>query len=305
MATYALSRALWIVAVLLGVATITFLLMHLVPGGPWDREKKLPAHVVENLNHRYGLDDPLWRQYGAFLAGAVRGDLGVSYTYQDREVTEIIRQGLPATVTLGSLAFLLAVGPGILLGMAAAFKRNAVVDFLSATLGPVFASIPGFVLGILLVVVLSVEWHLLPTGGWGSPSQVVLPAIALAALPMAFIARMTRASVLEELDRDYVRTARAKGLPARTVQYRHVLRNASIPLLTVLGPELATLITGSFIIETVFSVPGIGRLFVQGVFQRDYGLIMGVVLFYAFVVAVLNLAVDLLYGIVDPRIRSH
>ncbi|MEE8219566.1 MAG: ABC transporter permease [bacterium] len=303
MATYALSRALWIVAVLLGVATITFLLMHLVPGGPWDREKKLPAHVVENLNRRYGLDDPLWRQYGAFLAGAVRGDLGVSYTYQDREVTEIIRQGLPATVTLGSLAFLLAVGPGILLGVAAAFKRNAVVDFLSATLGPVFASIPGFVLGILLVVVLSVDWHVLPTGGWGSPSQVVMPAIALAALPMAFIARMTRASVLEELDKDYVRTARAKGLPAHTVQYRHVLKNASIPVLTVLGPELAALITGSFIIETVFSVPGIGRLFVQGVFQRDYGLIMGIVLFYAFVVAVLNLAVDLLYGIVDPRIR--
>ncbi len=305
MAAYALSRALWIVAVLLGVATITFVLMHLVPGGPWDREKKLPAHVVENLNHRYGLDDPLWRQYGAFLAGAVRGDLGVSYTYQDREVTEIIRQGLPATVTLGSLAFLLAVGPGVLLGMAAAVKRNAVVDHLAAYLGPVFASIPGFVLGILLVVVLSVQWHLLPTGGWGSPSQVVMPAIALAALPMAFIARMTRASVLEELSKDYVRTARAKGLPAHTVQYRHVLRNASIPILTVLGPELAALITGSFIIETVFSVPGIGRLFVQGVFQRDYGLIMGVVLFYAFVVAVLNLVVDLLYGVVDPRIRSH
>jgi len=305
MATYALSRALWIVAVLLGVATITFLLMHLVPGGPWDREKKLPAHVVENLNRRYGLDDPLWKQYGAFLAGAVRGDLGVSYTYQDREVTEIIRQGLPATVTLGSLAFLLAVGPGVLLGIAAAVKRNAVVDYLSASLGLVFASIPGFVLGILLVVVLSVQWHLLPTGGWGSPSQMVMPAIALAALPMAFIARMTRASVLEELDKDYVRTARAKGLPALTVQYRHILRNASIPVLTVLGPELAALLTGSFIIETVFSVPGIGRLFVQGVFQRDYGLIMGVVLFYAFVVAVLNLAVDLLYGIVDPRIRSH
>ena len=305
MATYALSRALWIVAVLLGVATITFLLMHLVPGGPWDREKKLPAHVVENLNRRYGLDDPLWKQYGAFLAGAVRGDLGVSYTYQDREVTEIIRQGLPATVTLGSLAFLLAVGPGVLLGIAAAVKRNAVVDYLSASLGLVFASVPGFVLGILLVVVLSVQWHLLPTGGWGSPSQMVMPAIALAALPMAFIARMTRVSVLEELDKDYVRTARAKGRPALTVQYRHILRNASIPVLTVLGPELAALITGSFIIETVFSVPGIGRLFVQGVFQRDYGLIMGVVLFYAFVVAVLNLAVDLLYGIVDPRIRSH
>ncbi len=305
MASYALSRVLWLVAVRLGVATITFLLMHLVPGGPWDRQKKLPAQVVENLNRRYGLDEPLWRQYGAFLTGALRGDLGVSYTYQDREVTEIIRQGLPATVTLGSLAFLLAVGPGILLGMAAAVKRNTVVDYVSVSVGAVFSSIPGFVLGILLVVVLSVQWHLLPTGGWGSPSQVIMPAFALAALPMAFIARMTRASVLDELDQDYVRTARAKGLPAHTVQYRHVLKNASIPILTVLGPELAALITGSFIIETVFSVPGIGRLFVQGVFQRDYGLIMGVVLFYAFVVAVLNLAVDLLYGIVDPRIRSH
>ena len=305
MAAYALRRSVWIVAVLLGIGTITFLLMHLVPGGPWDREKKLPAQVVENLNQRYGLDDPLWRQYGAFLAGALRGDLGVSYTYQDRKVTEIIRQGLPATATLGSVAFVIAVGPGILLGMAAAIKRNTFVDYLSVSFATLFASVPGFVLGILLVIALSVQLHLLPTGGWGSPSQVVMPALALAALPMAFIARVTRASVLEVLGEDYVRTARAKGLPAHAVHYRHVLGNASIPVLTILGPELAALITGSFIIETVFSVPGIGRLFVQGVLQRDYGLIMGVVLFYAFAVAVLNLVVDLLYAVVDPRIRRH
>ena len=171
------------------------------------------------------------------------------------------------------------------------------------SLATILASIPGFVVAIFLVIVLSVRWHPLPTGGWGSPSQVVMPALALAALPTAFIARLTRASVLEQLGQDYVRTAWAKGLPRSVVQYRYVLKNALIPVLTGLGPELAALITGSFIIESVFFIPGVGRLFVQGILQRDYGLIMGMVIFYAFVIAVMNLVVDLLYAMVDPRIR--
>ncbi|MBF8267144.1 MAG: oligopeptide transport system permease protein [Dehalococcoidia bacterium] len=303
MVAYTVQRVLWTVPVLLTVASITFLLMHFVPGGPWDREKRLPPGVVESLNRRYGLDNSLGEQYWSFMTSALKGDLGVSYTYQGRGVTDIIRQGLPATATVGGVAFLIVVGVGIPLGMAAAMRRNSVVDYVSMSFATVFASIPGFVLGILMVIVLSVRWHLLPTGGLESPSHVIMPALALAALPTAFIARVTRASVLEELGQDYVRTARAKGLSSPMVQYRHVLRNALIPVLTSLGPELAALITGSFIIETVFSVPGIGRLFVQGVFQRDYGLIMGTVLFYAFVIAVLNLLVDILYAVVDPRIR--
>ena len=303
MAGYAVRRVLWIIPVMVGIATITFVLMHFVPGGPWDRDKKLPPQAVQNLNERYGLDDPLWKQYVSFLSDGLRGDLGVSFTNQDREVTEIIRQGLPITATLGGIAFLIAVGIGVPLGVAAAVRRNSIVDYVSVAFATLFASIPGFVLGMLLVIFLSVRWHLLPTGGWGSPSQVILPAVALAALPLALIARVTRAGVLDVLSQDYVRTAWAKGLSSGVVHYRHVLKNALVPILTILGPELAALITGSFIIETVFSIPGIGRLFVQGVFQRDYGLIMGAVLFYALVIAVLNLVVDLLYAVVDPRIR--
>lgn len=305
MAGYAVRRVLWIAPVMVGIASITFLLMHFVPGGPWDREKRLPPQTVEALNQRYGLNDPLWRQYLSFLSDAARGDLGASYTYQNRHVTQIIYQGLPTTATLGSIAFLLAVVTGVPLGMTAAIRRNSFVDYVSVSFTTVFASIPGFALGITLVLVLSVRWHLLPTSGWGAPSQVVMPALALAVLPAASIARVTRASVLEILGQDYIRTALAKGLSSHVVYYRHVLKNAMVPILTILGPELAALITGSFIIESVFSIPGIGRLFVQGIFQRDYGLIMGMILFYAFIIAVANLVVDLLYVMVDPRIRYN
>ena len=303
MAAYLVRRVLWIIPVLFGIATITFFLMQFVPGGPWDSDKPLDPRVVENLNLRYGLDDPLWEQYGRFLADAIRGDLGVSYTQQGRKVTDILWQGLPTTATLAAIAFLLAVAVGIPLGMAAAIRQDSMVDYLSVSFATIFASIPGFVLGIVLVVLFSLRWDPLPSGGWGSPSEVVLPAIALAALPAAFIARVTRASMLDVLQQEYVLTATAKGLSRHVVIHRHALRNALIPILTIMGPELAALVTGSFIIETVFSVPGIGRLFVLGVFQRDYGVVMGMVLFYAFVISVLNLAVDLLYPVVDPRVR--
>ncbi|MBC8280867.1 MAG: ABC transporter permease [Chloroflexi bacterium] len=303
MLRYAAMRLFWVLPVLFGIGTITFVLMHAVPGGPWDENKKLPPAVVDNLNHRYDLDDPLWVQYGKFLGDAAQGDLGISYTNQDRAVTEIIRQGLPATLTLAGLAFLIAVGGGIPLGVATAAKRNSSVDFFSIALATIFASVPGFILGILLVMIFSVAWDALPSGGWGSPSHVVLPALALSLLPMAFIARITRSSVLEVLEEDYVRTAQAKGMPPLAVHYRHVLRNALVPIITIIGAEAGALLTGSFIIETVFSVPGVGRLFVQGITQRDYGLITGMVLFYATVMTLVNLVTDLLYAAVDPRIR--
>ena len=303
MLRYAVQRLFWMFPVLFGIGTITFALMHTVPGGPWDKNKSLPPQVVANLNQRYDLDDPLWVQYGKFLGNAVRGDLGVSYTNQDRDVAEVIRQGLPATTILAGLAFLIAVGGGVPLGVMAAARRNAAVDFLSIALATVFASVPSFILGIFLVMTFSVAWDLLPSGGWGSPSHAVLPALALSLLPMAFIARITRASVLEVLDQDYVRTAQAKGMPPLVVHYRHVLSNALVPIITIIGAEAGALLTGSFIIETVFSVPGIGRLFVQGITQRDYGLITGLVLFYATVATLVNLVTDLLYAAVDPRIR--
>ena len=192
---------------------------------------------------------------------------------------------------------------GIALGMAAALRQNTWIDYVCVMFSTIFASVPGFVLGILLMIVFSVVLHWFPTGGWGSPSQIVMPAIALAALPAAFIARITRASTLETMRQDYVRTARSKGLLERVVLIRHILRNSLIPVVTVAGPQFAALVTGSVIVETIFSIPGIGRLFVQAVFARDYGLIMGTVLFYSFVISVANLVVDILYGVIDPRIR--
>jgi oligopeptide transport system permease protein len=300
---YSLNRLFWIVLVLIAVAFITFSLMHLVPGGPWDREKELAPQVIENLNKKYGLDKPYVVQFGSYMWNVLQGDLGVSYSYQSRGVTEILLDGLPKTATLGGVAFLLAILIGVPLGMAAALKQNSIIDYVAVFLSTLFASIPGFVLGIFLVLILSVSLHLLPTGGWGTIDNVIMPAFALAALPAAYIARVTRASMLDVLRQDYIRTARAKGLAEYVVLVRHALRNALIPVMTVLGPELAFLITGSVVIESVFSIPGTGRLFVQGVAQRDYGLIMGTTLFYAFIIAVANYVVDILYGVVDPRIR--
>ncbi|AHB13719.1 MULTISPECIES: ABC transporter permease [Dehalococcoides] len=303
MGKYILRRILWLGLVLLAVSFITFSLMHLVPGGPWDREKELAPQIVENLNIKYGLDKPFYEQYINYVWNALHGDLGVSYKYQDRSVTEIIGTGLPITATLGVVAFLLALVIGIPLGMAAALKQNSIVDYAAVGFSTVFASIPGFVLGILLVIIFSVWLHWLPTSGWGDWRQIIMPAFSLAALPAAYTARITRASMLEVVRQDYIRTARAKGLSERIILFRHTLRNALIPVVTVAGPELAFLISGSFIIENIFSIPGVGRLFVQGVFARDYGLIMGTILFYAFAVAIVNLIVDIMYGWIDPRIR--
>lgn len=314
MQRYVIRRLLWLIPVLIVISFLTFALMHAVPGGPWAREKTLAPQVVENLNKKYGLDKPFFVQYGNYLWNAVRGDLGVSFTYQDRNVTQIIMQGLPITATLGIIAFGLALIIGMLLGMAAALKQNSIIDYICVLFATGFASVPGFVLGILLMIIFSVTLHLLPTSGWEIKyswaffkipeiKYVFMPAFALGALPAAIIARITRASILDVFRQDYIRTARAKGLGERVVLFRHILKNALIPVLTIAGPELAFLVAGSFIIESLFSVPGIGRIFVQGVFQRDYGLIMGSILFYAVVIAVMNLIVDILYAVVDPRVR--
>jgi oligopeptide transport system permease protein len=303
MTKYIIQRIFWLIIVLFVVSFITFSLMHLVPGGPWDKEKTLAPQVVDALNKKYGLDKPFFVQFGNYLVNLLHGDLGVSYSRQDRSVTSILMTGLPKTATLGVTAFLLAILIGIPFGMAAALKQNSIIDYLSVLFSTIFASIPGFVLGILLIIIFSVTLHWLPTGGWGSIRQIIMPAFALATLPAAFIARITRASTLEVLRQDYIRTAQAMGIKQRVILIRHVLRNALIPVITVAGPELAFLISGSFIIENLFSIPGIGRLFVNGIFARDYGLIMGSILFYAFAIAAINLIVDLLYAVIDPRIR--
>jgi oligopeptide transport system permease protein len=293
---------LWLVPVLLFVSLITFTLMHITPGGPWDKEKPVSAQVQENLNAKYNLDKPAWQQYLLWMGGVLHGDLGPSYTYQDRSVTNIILEGLPTTASLGILAAILAVLLGVPLGITAATHQNTRIDYFAMAFGTIFASTPSFVLGFVLIIVFALNMHLVPTSGWGKPTQYLLPVLTLGLTQAALLTRISRASALDVSRQDYMRTARAKGLAEVVVVQRHLLKNALIPILTVLGPVLAGLLVGSLIIETIFSIPGIGRLLVQGITQRDYSLIMGTTLLYAFLIAVLNLLVDVMYAFVDPRI---
>jgi oligopeptide transport system permease protein len=299
---YFVRRVLWLVPVLLFVSLITFTLMKLTPGGPWDRDKSLSPSIVQNLNRKYNLDRPAWEQYLTFVWNAVHGDLGPSYTYQDRGVTQIILTGLPNTASLGALAALVAVTLGVGLGVIAAMRQNTAIDYAALFFGTVFASVPTFVLGFVLIIVFALTFHLVPTSGWGKPSNYVLPVLTLGLNQAAFMTRMTRASVLEVSRQDFMRTARAKGLREQMVVTQHLLKNAMIPVVTVLGPVMLLLLTGSVVVENVFTVPGVGRLLVQGIGQRDYALIMGSTLLYATVIAVLNLIVDVLYAVIDPRI---
>ena len=303
MLRYVAQRLLWMVPVLLAVAAITFTLMHLVPGGPWDSNRRLPAQAEENLNRRYGLDEPVWEQFADYLVDLGQGDLGVSYRQLNRPVREIISDGARVSFVLGGLALVVSIVVGVSLGLLAALRQNTVVDYASVGLVTIGASLPSFVTGMLLLVIFSAELHWLPTSGWGSVEQAIMPVIALSLLPAAYIARVTRASMLEVLRQDYIRTARSKGLREQAIVFRHVVRNGLIPVLTVIGPVAATLVTGSFIVESLFAIPGIGRAFVTSIGARDYGVIMGTTLFYTTIVVTANLVVDILYVFVDPRIR--
>ncbi len=303
MSGYILGRLFWILPVLLVVSGLTFLLMHAVPGGPWAREKAVPAATVARLNQKYGLDDPIHIQYITWAANLVQGNLGPSYKYQDRNVNDIVSDGIWTTVQLGFMAFLLAVIIGIPLGIIAALGHNRWPDYLSTGISVVGIAMPSFVLALMLVVVFSVTLRWLPTGGWKGPETWILPTIALAGFPIAVIARFTRASMLEVTRKDYIRTAHSKGLGDRAVVSRHMIRNALIPVVTILGPMLAFLVTGSFIIESIFGIPGIGRYYVTAIAQKDYGVLMAMTILYAFAVAFLNLVVDVLYAYIDPRIR--
>jgi len=302
-ARYLIGRLLWIIPVLFVVTALTFMLMHAVPGGPWAREKALPAATVERLNQKFGLDQPVYVQYLRWAGGLVRGDLGPSYKYQDRNVNDIVGDGIWTTVHLGLMAFLLSVLVGIPLGIIAALGHNRAPDYLSTGISIIGIAMPSFVLAILLVVFFGVTLKWFPTGGWKGPETWVLPTIALAGFPIAVIARYTRASMLEVTRKDYIRTAHSKGVGDRAVVSRHMIRNALIPVVTILGPTLAFLVTGSFIIETIFGIPGIGRYYITSISQKDYGVLMAMTILYAFVIAFLNLAVDVAYAYIDPRIK--
>lgn len=300
---YILRRLLWMIPVLFFIATITFFLMHRVPGGPFSVEKSRPPAVEEALRRKYGLDKPLLVQYRTYLWNLLHGDLGISTRQSDRPVRTIIGEGIRITAQLGILALILSLTFGLLLGTLAALNRNGPVDYASVFFATVGASLPSFVLAVFLIIIFAVKLHWFDIVGWGEPRKMVLPVISLSALPAAYLARITRASMLEVMGQDYVRTARSKGLQERAVVLRHVIKNGMIPVLTLIGPIAANLITGSFITESIYSIPGIGRAFVVSVFDRDYGLIMGTTLFYAFVVVLANLLVDIMYAVVDPRIK--
>lgn len=303
MASYLTRRLLWIIPVMFTVSIITFVLMHSVPGGPWDREKRLPAAVETRLNAEYGLDQPLYIQYINWATQFIQGDLGPSYRFQDRRVNDLIADGLMTTVQLGLMAFVLAVVVGIPLGIFAALGHNRAPDYASTSLSIIGIATPSFVLAILLIVVFSVRLGWFPTGGWKGPEYWVLPTIALAGFPIAVIARYTRASMLEVTRKDYIRTAHSKGLQRQAVVSRHMIRNALIPVITILGPTLAFLVTGSFIIERIFNIPGVGQYYLNAITTRDYSLLMAMTMLYAFAVAFLNVVVDVLYAYIDPRIR--
>jgi oligopeptide transport system permease protein len=290
--------------VLWAIATVTFLLMHTVPGGPFDRDKELPATVRQNLERKYGLDKPLHEQYVQYMTNLAKGDLGISMR-QNRPVTTIIREGLTVSLQLGLSAFVFATVFGMSMGLIAALNHNRPGDYAGVFVATVGSSMPNFILATFLVIIFSVQLGWTDVLGWEmfNPRKMILPTVALGILPAAYIARISRASMLEVLGQDYIRTARAKGLSEWAVIARHTVKNALVPILTVLGPILAVLVTGSFIIETSFAINGVGRHFVSAISSRDYGLIMGTTLFFAVIITFANLAVDILYAFVDPRIR--
>jgi oligopeptide transport system permease protein len=316
MTAYIIRRVLWMIPVLWAVATITFFMMHAVPGGPFTSEKDVPESVLQALNRRYDLDKPLWEQYLNYLLNLLQGDLGLSFR-GDREVSQLISDGFFVTLQLGIMSFVVAVVVGMSLGIVSALNRNGPADYLGVFFATVGASVPNFIAGTFLIIIFAIQLDWFKIVGWGGPQEwseifspgaydlrkMVLPVVALALLPSAFIARIMRASMLEVLNQDYIRTAQAKGLAFNWIVFRHTIKNAMIPVLTVMGPIFATLITGSFIIESLFSIPGVGGAFVDAVIRRDYGMIMGVTLFYAFIIAVVNLITDIAYAVVDPRIR--
>jgi oligopeptide transport system permease protein len=300
------------VPVIFFVIAITFFLMHLAPGSPWDRAggRQLSKTIVDNLNVKYGLDKPIWQQFLLYLGNVAHFDFGLSYQYQNQQVTTILLESWPITATLGGLAFLVIVPFGVGIGVIAALRQNTWVDYVAVGFSTFGASVPNFVIGIFLIIIFSVTaYHVsggnvfLPPGGFGLDDHLILPVISLSVLPIAFIARLARSSTLDVLRQDYIRTAWAKGLKERLVVTKHILKNALIPVVTTLGPTAALLITGSVIVESVFAIPGIGRSFVVAVSSRDYPMILATTILYSILIALANLIVDLLYTVIDPRVR--
>jgi len=305
MGRFVARRLAEILPVLFIIVTLVFFLVRLAPGGPFDTEKSVPPEVLANLESYYNLDLPLWRQYLMYLGQLFRGDLGPSFTNANFSVNELIGLGFPVSLELGVYALAVALAIGLAAGVSASLKPNSARDYVPMSLAMAGICIPNFVLGPLLVLVFALWLGWLPAAGWDGPLYKILPAFTLGAAYAAYVARLTRGSMLEVLSQDFIRTARAKGLSEARVVLRHGLRGGIQPVVSFLGPAAAGLLSGSFVIETIFQIPGLGRFFVQAAFNRDYTMILGTVLFYAFLILVFNLTVDLIEAFLDPRIREE
>lgn len=305
MLRYAVWRLFSAIPTLLVLVTLAFFLIRVAPGGPFDDERQLPAEIEANLKRAYNLDAPLWQQYFAYLGRLLAGDFGPSFKYKDYTVTELIWSGFPVSLRIGLAAIVLAVVVGTAAGVVAALRQNSRTDYAVMSFAMLGIAVPNFVVAPLLSLVLGVYLNLLPVAGWGDGAlrNMVLPVVALALPQVAYVARLTRGSLIEVLRANYIRTAHAKGLPERLVILRHAMRAALLPVVSYLGPATAAIITGSVVIEQIFSIPGIGRYFVQGALNRDYTLVLGVVVFYGVLIVLFNLLVDLAYAFLDPKVR--
>ena len=302
---FLLRRAVWIVVTLWVVYTISFALMRSVPGGPFSSERQVPDAIKRNIEERYRLNDPLWMQYRDNLALALKGDFGLSFKLGDFSVNDVIYQGFPVSASLGILAITFALIFGLTAGVISASRRNTGWDVVSMTFAALGVAVPNFVLASLAIIVFVFWMHLVPAGGWGTLRQLILPALCLSAPVAAYLARLTRAAMLDVLNLDYIRTAYAKGLSERQVVLRHALRGSLLPAISYLGPAAAAVLTGSPIIERIFNIPGMGSHFVEAALQRDYTLSLGVIMAYTALLLGMNTLVDLSYALIDPRVKME
>jgi len=302
-----LPRLLGAIPTLLLVIVLAFLMVHAAPGGPFDDERVLPPEIEKNIAKAYQLDQPLPKQFFAYMSGLLRGDLGPSYRYRDHTVSELIGSAFPLSLKLGAMAMLLAVVIGVGAGTAAALRKDSLLDRMLMAFAMTGISIPVFVIAPVLVLLLAVYLQWLPAGWSGTEGggRFILPVISLALPQIAYIARLTRASMIDVLANDFVRTARAQGLGTSAIVRFHALKPSMLPVLSYMGPAIAAILTGSVVVEEIFGIPGLGQHFVRGALNRDYTLVLGIVVFYATLVVLLNLIVDLLYGVIDPRIRQR
>lgn len=307
MLRYALLRLLGAIPTLLLVIVLAFLMVHAAPGGPFDDERVLPPEIEANIARAYELDAPLPQQFLSYMSGLLHGDMGPSYRYRDHTVSDLIGAAFPLSLLLGAMAMLLAVVAGVGAGTIAALRKDSLLDRTVMALAMTGISIPVFVIAPVLVLFLAVHLQWLPAGWSGNAggARFVLPVISLALPQIAYIARLTRASMIEVLSSDFVRTARAQGLGTSAIVRLHALKPSMLPVLSYMGPAIAAILTGSVVVEEIFGIPGLGQHFIRGALNRDYTLVLGIVVFYATLVVLLNLVVDLLYGVIDPRIRRR